>query len=281
MPWKSFTLIDSQGNEVWLGDKKLFIGKNGNSLWQGELISDSEDYIENVTGMHGQYYFDKVYKERKISIQCFINEITENEKLELQRILNFRQPRKLIFDRLPYRYIWVLPDGRNNLEEIYYGDYYSGFVEINFIAYDPRYYSYYTSLDNEDYYDLRSIYSNTDLLPSDVPSPIIENITTVQTFKIYNHGNIESQPIITLNGFGTNITLTNTSNNQSFTISSMNNQEIIVDCQKGMITSGGILATSLFDGDFIELESGMNNFSITGNSLNLTSMSFNYRHTYI
>jgi predicted phage tail component-like protein len=269
-------------DDIYLPDKKVYIGSTNGGLQKEEFLPPLEYYTDTVTGMHGRFNFGQVYKERKITIPCYVDHITRNEKYELQRIFTFSQPKKLIFDDEPFKYIHVLPDGQIDWERVWYKSDASGLLELQFVADDPRYYSYYTTLDEYDEYnDIHSIYSNTDLLPSDIPNCVLNNITNTTEFSLFNHGNCEAQLITTIDGSGSNISITNTTTGQNFIISSLNSQEIVIDGIRGKVTIADTLATNYFDGDFIELNSGMNNLKIDGTDLNLNKVSFLYRHTYI
>lgn len=282
---------------VDLEDFGLYIGTQGNSgLLKETFIPNSTDVTETVAGMNGAYHYGKTITPRKIEIPCYIDQLDETNKLKLQKILYAKKNKKLIFDDKPHKYIYVISDGEVNFDHIQYRDYQSGFIVLNYIAYDPMMYSYYTALDYElhqDYiYDYHSIFNNLGVLPSEVPSCSLTNITDNINFSLYNHGNSDECKLsIGLVGSGTDIVITNTTNGKSFTLSSMSNENILVNHNKGQITNGIInngliedgntLKTNLFSGNFITLNCEVNNFTLSATSLNLTSVKFYYRHTYL
>jgi len=293
---ESFSLEDSNGNNVYFGDLGLYIGGTQTGLRSEDFLPNSEDYVQSVIGNDKTYYFGSALRERNIQIPCFSAKVNEIERRNIQNNLFTKTPKKLILDRRKYRYLWVkLSPKEVNWDFIWDGDYYNTFETIDFIAYNPLYYSYYTAMDYEldssKVYSENSIFYNNDILLSDIPSTIHNNISTSPyNFELYNHGNYESKIIIGLEGTGTNITVINNTNGESFTISSLSSENILINGEMGQISdsqiSNGIISTptilktSKFSGDFINLNSGINNFTITGNGLSLNAK-FLYRYTYI
>lgn len=279
--------------DVNLADYGVYLGQQSSGLWKDILIPANENYIDKVHGQNGAYYFGSVYSERKLSLPCYVENICENTLRDIQEILSIHIPMKLIIDEHPYRYIEVVSDGQIDFDSIRINGY-SGVFVVNFIAYAPFWKSFYTSLDyelhSEYIYDYRSIFDNLSILPRDVPSCIFANLVTNSYFPLFNHGNTDAKLLIGLTGTGTNIIVTNSSSNESFVISSMNNENILIDGERALISNASIttgivgtetaLKSSLFTGKFITLKPKLNNFSIVGDSLNL-SVQFLYRHTYL
>jgi len=273
-----FTLDD-----VYLPDKKVYIGKVDSGFWEDIFIPDNEHYTESVLGMDGAYYFGQVLKERKIPpIPCFFEKIDGNEKRDLQKFLYFKKPKKLSFDNKPYKYIWVVSYGLTNLNYVYDGYYYGGYFELNLVAYDPYFYSFFSSLDEYNYDNPDLYYDSGLLYAEEMPSVLLTNIIKNQSFQLYNAGNANSKTIVTISGTGNNIVLSNLNTGQSFKIVSLNNELIKIDGIKGQITDGTILKSSKHEGNFIELVEGFNNLTLSGDTgFNISSISFSYRHTYL
>lgn len=287
-------------NNIHFGNTfNVWKGSDSTGLFSEQFMPENEVQSESVLGQNGAYFFNQIYKPRVFNIPLFGEHLTKDMIKKLQQTLSFNTPKKLIYDTSPHKFIWVNINGEIDwryvwTQDKYYNDLYNVLFELPLIALDPFYYSYYTSLDNYDYYnDIHSVFAQEamDFGNKGIPSNIITNITSGTNFDIYNHGNMEAQLIIGLKGSGKNINIINNNTSKQCIISNMVNEGILINGQKGQITDGEIvngqiinvhsLKTGLFDGDFIELQSGYNNFSITGTDLDLQSVSFLFRHTYI
>jgi len=299
MSWESFSVYDKNGNKIYLGDYGLYIGKTDSGLWKEIFLPDTEDYTDKVTGMDGEYFFGSSLKPREITVPVFAIDISETHRRELQRILFSKAPVKLEFDRRPYQYIFAKKTREIDMDYLYKGDYYDCLVELRYTAYDPLFYSHYKSTyipkrgdadppptpEETFMYDAGIPYIDSDLWrPSLFNSDgISEILTNDGEFQLYNGGNYFSKCIITIQGSGRNIVITNTTTNQSFKISKIDNEVLVIDGLRGIVISGAgnTLRTEVFDGDFIVIESGLNDMVMTGENLNLTKLSFEYRYTYL
>lgn len=291
MAWESFKIYDTYiqdlttGNytigDVHLADYNVYIGRGKGGLWEEILVPDSEDYTEKIMGRDGELFFGTSFKARKIKIECFVDGIDENTRRYLQQILTMRTPKKISRDDYDYKYIWAKTDGQINFQLVKQGGLYKGFIELNLIAYDPFYYSFYNSLEEYKYDNPNLFYDAGFLHVELMPPTTLNNITGNKTFQLYNGGNYNSKMIITITGTGENIVITNISTEQQCTISAINGQTIIIDGIKGMVTSADVLYNNAFDGDFLELKPQFNNLMIQGTNLNLSQVSFSYRFTYL
>lgn len=106
-------------------------------------------------------------------------------------------------------------------------------------------------------------------------------ITTNQSIKVIHDGTIAILPRITISGSATSVTLTNTRNNKSFTITNIvSSKPIVIYGENYLVTEGGNDSFSKLVGDFLELLPGDNNITISGSGLNLT-ISFKYRAQFM
>lgn len=284
--YESFSLggIDFSGYNIYLGDYKTRLAS--------EIFMPSyEVYASSVAKQTGEYYWGQRIVGNKFKLPCFAEQITELQKNQIQQLLNFATPVKLILDMRGYKYINVLLDGGINWEYIktyntYGDDIYTGFFEIPLYAIDPIWKSLFDSEDVlgylEDtayetlYYDIGMYYAD------DIPSATPTISATPTTFTLYNGGNYPSPCRITLTGTGTAIIVTNVTTGKTFTISSMSSETIVIDANTGQIhNNAGTLKTSKFTGDFIHIASGINNMSITGTgAISLTTI-FNYKYCWL
>jgi phage-related protein len=295
----SFTLLDRNFYDitsatvvqnVYMADYGVYLGKEGSGLWKDVLIPPKRHYTEQIYGMPGMYFFGQDPTERKIQLPCYVQNIDENRLRDIQDILALEIPTKLQDDIRPYRYIWITLSEQIDFDFIRANNY-SGLFVLNCTCYDPYYYSFYTSLEEANLeYDDAQLYYDSGLLYGDVMTSATPTITsTSDTFQLYNAGNANAVIKITLTNNGatslTNIVLTNTENNESFTISTLAaGASVVVDGNKGQVTnlSETVLLTSLHSGKFIQLKPKYNDFTITltGSGVNL-ALSFDYRHTYL
>lgn len=290
MSWESFTL----GNTHFGDTYNIYLGSDKTGMQEDVFLPSNEIYEETVSGMNGSYIYGQVIKPREFTLDVFAEDLDEYTIKKIKQELCFDKPKKLILDTSPHKFIYVVINNKQiDWKYVFHKNTYSTLIELPFIAYDPFFYSWYTSLDTYDYYDIHNVFSNEsmDFNNIEIPPNIITNITDSINFNIYNHGNVNSKIIIGIKGTGNSINLTNNTINQQFDISNLANEGILINGLKGQITDGEIvsgqminihsLKTAKFDGDFIELKSGYNNFSLTGTDLNLESVSFLFRHTYI
>jgi hypothetical protein len=274
---------------VYLGDYGVYLGQQGGGLWKDIFINNNRHYTEEVYGMPGSYYFGQVQTERRLQWPCYVNSITEEQLRDIQEILMVETPLRFQDEIRPYRYIYAVVDGQIDFDYIRANNY-SGTFLLKLVAYDPFYYSFYTSLEEANLeYDLAQLYYDSGFLYSEESVSCTPTITsTSETFQLFNAGNTFANTKITMTNNGatplTNIVLTNTNTSESFTISTLTvGGSVVIDGVRGMIfnLAESALLSSLFTGKFIRLKSNYNNFTITlsGSGVNL-SLIFDYRHTY-
>jgi hypothetical protein len=295
---------------VQLSKYNIYIGREGSQgMWSEDLLSDVENYTDSVFGMNGSYDFGMRFADRPITIPIYTDGITEAQKNEVQRILLAKTPKMLVLNNEPYRFLWVKSTGKTELKFVQYSDRkYRGFAEVQYVALNPFFYSYYTALDYElhsEYLDaVNSIYEYFDILPYTIVylapfmysvsrTPCIHSSIAASGYKfsLLNLGNENAKLVVGLNGSCENMTLTNTSMNTSFTISAMIAEKVLVDGTRGIVSNGdlssGVIAnettlkTALHTGAFLELQPGRNNFTLTADSVSLSNMIFSYRHTFL
>lgn len=280
----------------YLADYNIYIGSNNSDLLNETFTPGIENTIEDsVIGLDGGYFYQQRFTPRIFSIPCFFIDIDETKRREIQKIFTFRKNKKLILDRKPYAYINVLVNKQIDWRYVWHGNksignLYSGFFEVEFIAVDPLWYGIANSIEMPGYIEDIATYPDTLFYDSgmlyleDLSPSYLSNIKTSPTnFQLYNGGNYKSKCNILIVGSGTNISIKNITSGKSCTISSLSSENILINGQKGQISdiNGLVLKTSKFSGYFINIESGMNDMQITGTNLNLVSIQFIYRYTYL
>lgn len=100
------------------------------------------------------------------------------------------------------------------------------------------------------------------------------------TFSVTNLGTYEVFPITTLEGTCDDITITNTTTGEQFSINTPISGTTIIDTDIESIRQNGLNIFHYFSGDFTKLVSGENSFTVTGTNVDLT-ITFDYRHVYL
>ncbi len=287
----SLTLINKNNVTKHLADYGVYIGSQNSGLNSGlrstTFLPESNTSLLTVPRKDGAYFFYKNLEPRKISYEMFFQEKTEAELNEIKRIFYCAEPHKLIDDFFPYKFIWVISDNSEvSLDYVWDGFVYSGFIKVDYLAYDPKYYSVFTAGDLlgylEDHPTYPILYYDSGLpYLEDVPDVSFANVTSNGTVNIYNGGNYKAVPTLKLVGSGTNISITNVTNGENCMISSMASETIYIDGVRGQVRNATVLKTNLFSGSFIALEPGDNTITIVANSINLSQLVFDYRYTYI
>jgi hypothetical protein len=276
--------------DVYLGDYGVYFGQQGGGLWKDILLNKSRHKTEQIDNMPGLLFQGMTPTERKIQWPLYCENITESQLRDIQEILMVDTPLRFVTDQAPYKYIYAVVDDQIDFNYIRANNY-SGTFVLSLAAYDPYWYSFYTSLEEMDLeYDDTRLYYDSGLLYSEAMTNATPVITqTTGSFQLYNAGNAYANIKIRLtnNGASTlsNIVLTNTTNNESFTISSLAaGSSVIVHGYKGLILNVAetSLLTSIFTGKFIRLKPKYNAFtvSLSGSGVNL-AFSFDYKHTYL
>ncbi len=308
----SFTLYDRNFfdmdkmqmiKDVNLADYGVYIGREVGGLWQETLISNTKHYTQEIQGLDGQIFNGMNFTERRIQISAYVENANENKIRDIQEILTITKPLKLQLHRKPYRYIYVVSDGQVDFNYIWhhhklaygYEEVYTGLFTLQYVAYNPYYESFFTSLDVANfeydsdnpqfYYDSGILDYETDVFPS-----TISINSNSKVFQLYNGGNASAKSVIKIknNGISSidNLVFTNTSSSETFTVTTINAGEIIlIDGIKGRITDfpETKLMTSRFKGDFMKIQPKINtlNFSTTDTAVIDLEINFEYRYTYL
>jgi phage-related protein len=280
--------------DVYLADYGVYLGQQSGNLWKDILVPANRHESEQIPGMEGLMDYDcTTYAERKLTLPFYVDSTDENTLRKIQQIFSLQSIYKIVLDEHPYRYLEVKTDGQIDFECVRANGY-TGLFVVNFIAFSPMWKSYYTSLDVYDYYEYRSIYDNLGILPIDVGDCAFTNVSLSEPqppYYLLNHGSADAELIVWMNGTGTDIVLTNVTADETFTISTITDEDILIDGIRGIVSdanlTSGIVAgetelkTSLFSGVFLKLKPGLNTITITGTTLDLMNLSFLYRHTYL
>lgn len=286
MSWESIALINKQGVRRYLGDYGVYLGSTKGDLPTQNFLPPSESIVESVPRMDGQYFFGKKLKPRTINYEFFFENKTEAEINNIKQLFYCYEPHQLVSDYTQYKYIWVtLSDSQIDLSYSWNGHDYSGLIEVSFIAHNPRYYSTFLAEDlplgyQEDFpptlvYDVGLPYAE------DAPNVGFTNVKTNGTITIPNLGNYPANVCLKMVGSCTNLVVTNITNGQSFTISSMSDDVIFLDGTRGQVRDETTLQTDIFEGEFITLNPNDNIITIQADSINLSQLIFGYRYTYI
>ncbi len=216
--------------------------------------------IENVkvsSGLFKEYFLPKTeIKEVKIKGQDipYLNDInreplsfdltfsmetwTESTIRQLARTFFVDDYKEMIFDDYPNTVFYCMPEGSSDL---LHNGCQTGYINFTMRCSDS--YSYLVAA-------TPTFYSAT------------------PTFSINNTGDLTIFPEIEITKIGAgNVTLTNITNGQYFTFTGLSNNEIVyINCETELILTDLPLTYrySAMTGDFIKLERGTNNFSITG-----------------
>ena len=291
MACESFKLIDSSGTETYFADLNLFIGNTSGGMSSENFMPNIKSVtVDDIVKKDGSIFQSQNLGERDIEIPVYFINLTEEEINIIKQKLYVRTPKKLIYDRHPYRYIWVNSTKSIDVSYIWRGGTrYDGIFTISYVAYDPLWYSLFDAGDLPAYledlpssgheqlfYDLGMPYEE-DILPTS-----FVNVTSDGSLVLQNYGSYDSKLTIEIIGDCQDLTLTNISNeNKSFTINTMSSETIKVDGTRGIISNGSILKTNSFSGDFIKLVAGENIIVLSSTSINLSSLNFIYKYTYL
>lgn len=308
----SFTLYDRNFfdmdkmqmiKDVNLADYGVYIGREGGGLWQETLISNTKHYTQEIQGLDGQIFNGMNFTERRIQISAYVENANENKIRDIQEILTITKPLKLQLHRKPYRYIYVVSDGQVDFNYIWhhhklaygYEEVYTGLFTLQYVAYNPYYESFFTSLDVANfeydsdnpqfYYDSGILYGESDTFPSS-----IDITSNSATFQLYNGGNTSAKTVIKIKNNSVSklddLKFTNTSSGEIFTVTTLNaNETILIDGNKGRITDfpETKLMTSKFKGEFMKIQPKINTltFSTTDTATVDLDVSFEFRYTYL
>ena len=229
------------------------------SRYSQSLFANFSDSTEHVMGMDGTYYFGTDIETKPYTLHCFVDHITESQLRGLQAWLHPKKIGKLSFDEAPYKYYTVkvtqtpvfdfVPSGNSS------GNIYAGEFDLEFQAFDPFGYSYANSIDDFNYDSEPSWYYDSGILYAGYTPPFIaENIIANKNILLYNAGNANAKPIISITGTADVLTILNNTTGQYFTLTGMSSViTIVVDSNKGRCMVGEYLANSYHTGGYIEI----------------------------
>ena len=202
-----------------------------------------------------------------------------NDKYERQRILNvlvaflfdeYGKPkaRKLYFDYEPDKYYNVKLASPIDPERLMFTNTFT----LQFKADNP--YKNFMLPSNEIVWGADIPFMSDILLDT---GGSLGTITSAQTISINNQGTIAKPLSITVQGSGTDVTFTKGSG--SFSLGTFSDKTIIIDGETYSVFVDGEEAINALTGDFITLNTGVNNIQISGTGLNLTlteSLTYQY-----
>lgn len=127
------------------------------SRYQEGLIPTSEDYVTDIPGGDGQYYFGNSYKTKPWNLNLAFDNVTEKNLRDMKRWLASSAPGDIIFDESPYKRYVGKVSGEPSLNYICFDKYskeenkniriYKGEGSVSFICYYPyAFNNYYKSL---------------------------------------------------------------------------------------------------------------------------------------
>lgn len=244
------------------------------------FLPETRQIEEELPGLDGSVDIATEYGPRPISLEVML--VTEDEldyQLKLQqmaKIFNAKAGVKpLILDRMPGKRWMAKYNGSISTDKI--GQ--LGTFTLPFKAFNPFAESVQDSTGSLEYgqgylYGMGLRIGDSYSFPLSVfPS----------TIAVYHAGTEAAYPIIRITGAASNITVTNTTTGESFSLSVTNgvNDVIEINCaplQQTVRKNGGN-ASAVFNGKFPRLLEGENSFTITATGS--CTVAFLFRHTYL
>lgn len=301
----SINSSDFYFNGHWLSE---FNGKIGgkNGLSDFSILPSKEIKTEKILGVDGEYVTNSTYNPRSFIIPVFFEKI--DDMRNIASWLNVKQPTDFYFNDGNLKIKAVFSDALD-LSHGIYNNFVAGDMEIKFTAYDPYFKAIndidytitkfdrgFSQVNPLQLYNVVGITQYDRYTPAtyEVFNGNIENISTQYTWELYtdgtvtknnnnitietttfnnmqifNDGNIESYPIITVYGTG-NIAVNIGSN--SFTINNVNSYAS-VNMQYYTCFKDTTSKITDFVGNFFTLPIGINYISVTStgtiNSINV------------
>jgi hypothetical protein len=276
-----------------LSQLNLYIGSTGSGMTKGIGVLNNSLITKRALQRDGSYFFSANKNPRVMNINMYFHEATQQNIQDMMGRLNFKTLKKIVFDGQADRYIYAVPEGQGIFNftewEADGTDYYSGSFVYKLFCPDP----YFRSLidegvgwnyeeDRGSLYPFPLQYDDGLYYLEDMSTTTYSNITTTTNFELINNGNADAYTLIQLTGDCTNLTLTNNTTNKSFDISTMSSEDVLINSDTGIISdlSLAVLKTSIFSGNFINLQSGLNELTIEGDSLDISTMTWTYKNTF-
>lgn len=228
-----------------------------------------------IPGMPGEWDFGSEWGSRPFSLPFAL---IDYDRYELQRKLRafvaflmdaYGKPReiKLSFDYEPDKYYSVKVNGRVDVERAIF----SGQLELPLVAHKP----YAKSATTSDKYILDSDIS---IMADIMLDTGLSNraITSPQSFEVINNGSVAIPFSFTVEGSGTNVTLS--ANGKTLSLGTFSNKTIEIQ-DNYVIKFDGVADLTSTNGVFLELLPGVNKIIVNGTNLNLTvSESLTYQY---
>lgn len=244
----------------------------GLHLLQGSnepILPDTQDNTVTIPGRHGAYSFDsylaprRFFQEVLIPTQSTIEDVQEIVRSISPLILDYEgKPKEveLRWDYEPDKYYIAKFSGYISINRIHH----AGIFYLPFTAYDPHAHSIVTS--DEITWGNEELTFQSHYLLGHEGSDGKKHITspTTLTFEVVGQA---IKPIIEISGSADDLTLS--VNNQSFTLNDFNNVDWVIDGNKYLVTKNNANAFSEMEGDFLMLNRGQNELTVTGSNLDV------------
>lgn len=239
------------------------------------LTPEMRNKTMTIPGMSGEWDFGSEWGSRPFNLPFAI---IEYDRYELQRKLRafvaflldaYGKPReiKLSFDYEPDKYYSVKVAGKVDVERVIH----TGRFDLPLIAHKP----YAKSATTSDKYILDSDISvMADIMLDTGISDWA--ITYPQTFEVINNGSVAIPLSLTVEGSGTNVTLS--ANGKTLSLGTFTNKTIEIQ-DNYVIKFDRVADMTSTNGVFLTLLPGINTITVSGTNLNLTvSESLTYQY---
>lgn len=244
------------------------------------ILPETRQIEDEIPNKHGTIDLQTTFNARMIELTFeLIEDFEIDYHVRLSEIASAFNPLKgqqiLVLERNAGKQYQVKYNGSLSIEKIAQ----LGEFTIPLKAFNPFPESYHDAddlLELTDGYTLGMGYELTD------SSLKRFNVTSSPTtFTVKHFGNHVTKPFITLNGGGSNITVTNNTTGESFTF----NDDLAygfldIDCENYTARLNSLNVFHLLDGDFPVLVEGDNEFTVTSTTPNFT-INFDFKHTYL
>ncbi|PAB61315.1 distal tail protein Dit [Anaeromicrobium sediminis] len=237
--------------------------------------------IKSITipGANRSIKQEKIYGPRNIIIECTIakDHRAETKRKIMDLMKKLSKEVVLRFDDKPDIIYYADLNNQLDLDEIMS----MGVFTLGFICFDGFRYS----IDKAGPLTLDSEMTIENHIYLDQYNDVeFNNITTHKTIMVNNAGTYIAVPIIEIEGTCDVINIK--ANNITTSYGPINeNEKIYIDCKEMTVTkefnSDITNALANWQGDFLYFEPGLNEVKITGESLNISRLKFDYRHTFL
>lgn len=247
------------------------------------MLPGTVDRTMAIPGRNGAWDFGADLGQRTFALDCAL---IEQNATALQdaidavaaHLLDQRgKPRDLPFvlDARPERTYTVRLVGQLDITRIIG----LGRFTLPLVAFDPHSYAGITVYDEGPYLYDTGLEYDTGLM---YPNPTgFQWLYGEQHSSLYNHSNLETPLIVTITGAVGGVKITNLSNGDSMTLTTvLTGQTLVIDGARAAITRNGANAmTGLIAGDFVVLEPGANQLKFEGTGPD-ASVVFGWKHKF-